>query len=484
MRLDALIDEAGLPSSGHLVATEGDLSTDVTSVTMDSRSLQRGGLFVCVPGTQRDGHDFALSAVGAGAAAVVAERHLDLGVPLVVVTSTRRCLGALASAFWGQPSEHMAVVGVTGTNGKTTTCALLASIFAAHGWSSATLGTLSGTRTTPEAPELQARLSRLRSEGVAAVAMEVSSHALDQHRVDSTRFAAAVWNNLSQDHLDYHESMGAYFAAKARLFERSFTELAVINTGDKWGSLLADRIATSGMTIETWSLDDASELELGRRGSTFSWRGQRLRLALPGRFNVDNALGAATCAMALGVPHPAVVDGLAAVTQVPGRFQAVDGGQAFTVLVDYAHTPEGLRQALEAARELCDGRLLVVFGAGGDRDPQKRPLMGEVAANLADLAVVTSDNPRHEDPYAIIEAIMAGASRRDNVVVEADRAAAIATALATAQPDDVVLIAGKGHETGQQIGDRLEPFDDVEVVRDALARIHASRRPLRSEDEQ
>jgi UDP-N-acetylmuramoyl-L-alanyl-D-glutamate--2,6-diaminopimelate ligase len=306
--------------------------------------------------------------------------------------------------------------------------------------------------------------------------MEVSSHALDQARADAVQFAAGVLTNITRDHLDYHPTMEDYFEAKARLFEPGRIGVAVVNRQDRWGGRLLERLAASGVPTVTFGREDVTDVEVRPDGSRFVWRGATMNLALPGRFNIDNALAAATCAEALGIGVDAVAAGLASVPGVPGRFERVDVGQPFTVLVDYAHTPDGLVQALRAARELTDRRLLVVFGAGGDRDHEKRPQMGEVAADLADLAVVTSDNPRSEDPQAIIEAIVAGAPAASNLVREPDRDRAIAAALAAAGPGDVVVIAGKGHETGQDIGGRIVPFDDAQEARDALVRILASRR--------
>jgi UDP-N-acetylmuramoyl-L-alanyl-D-glutamate--2,6-diaminopimelate ligase len=377
--------------------------------------------------------------------------------------------------MFDHPSAAMRVVGVTGTNGKTTTVTLLAGVFAAHGWASTSLGTLSGTRTTAEAPELQARLADLRLSGFDAVAMEVSSHALDQRRVDAVRFAAGVLTNVTQDHLDYHHTMEAYFEAKARLFDPGRVGVAVVNADDPYGRRLLERIGSSVPT-ETFSLSDARDLAVTGAGSRFTWRGRPVELALRGRFNVANALAAASAAAALGIPEQTVADGLAATSNVRGRFETVDAGQPFTVLVDYAHTPDGLAAALGAARELATGRLIVVFGAGGERDPGKRPLMGHVASSRADLSVVTSDNPRSEDPMAIIDEIRAGVTGGNPVVAEPDRSHAIADALAAAGPGDVVLIAGKGHETGQDFGGRVEPFDDATEARAAWERIIGSRR--------
>ena len=307
--------------------------------------------------------------------------------------------------------------------------------------------------------------------------MEVSSHALDQHRTDALAFAAGIFTNLSPEHLDYHRTMDAYFEAKARLFAEGRVGTAVINTGDPWGARLSARVRAAGLPVEEYSLADAVDVKLRPGGTSFSWRGQRLEVNLGGRFNIANALAAATCAASLGIGEATIAEGLASLAGVQGRFQVVDVGQAFSVIVDYAHTPDGLTQALRAARELGTGNLIIVFGAGGDRDHEKRPLMGAAASHLADLAVITSDNPRTEDPLSIIDQILAGVEGDANVVTEPDRAAAIATALANASEGDVVLIAGKGHERGQDIGGRVVPFDDVEVATTALTRILASRRP-------
>jgi UDP-N-acetylmuramoyl-L-alanyl-D-glutamate--2,6-diaminopimelate ligase len=475
VRLDALLAEANL-DVGLLQTVSGDTTTEVRSLTMDSRQVVPGALFACVPGQTRDGHEFAPAAVAGGAVALLTERKLDLGVAQVGVASVRRALGPVADAFHGHPSRALTVVGVTGTNGKTTTCALLQGAFEANRWRTDTIGTLTQQRTTPEAPDLQDHLAGWRRGGGRAVAMEVSSHALVQHRVDAVRFAAGVFTNLTPEHLDYHRSMSDYFAAKAMLFTPERVGLAVVNRADEWGQRLLKALAKGPIPVETFSPEDAVDVDLDAGRTRFTWRGQRIAIQLGGRFNIANALAAACCAQALGVPVSTIVEGLEAVPGVRGRFEALDAGQPFTVLVDYAHTPDGLVQALQAARELAAGRLLVVFGAGGDRDHEKRPLMGAAASELADLAVVTSDNPRSEDPDAIIEQVVAGARHRSKLVVEPDRAAAISTAMATAQPGDVVLIAGKGHEPGQEIGGRILPFDDVEQSRKAWLRILTSRR--------
>ncbi len=474
MRLGRLVERA-LAGTGLVVEVLGDAGVDIASVSMDSRRVLPGAIFACVPGATADGHAFATAAVGAGAVALLCQQPVDIGVPQVVVRSVRAALGPVAAAVQGWPADDLIVVGVTGTNGKTTTCVLLAAVLEAHGWRSAAIGTLSQARTTPEAPDLQQRLAELRRDGHRAVAMEVSSHALDQHRVGGVHFAAGVLTNVTQDHLDYHGTMERYFEAKARLFEPGRSRLAVVNRDDPWGRRLAAGLEGGPVRVVTYGIDDAAALEIAAGGSNFTWRGQPMRVALGGRFNVANALAAATCAGELGVPAPEIAAGLAEVRTVRGRFERVDAGQPFTVLVDYAHTPDGLRQVLGAARELTGGRVVVVFGAGGDRDREKRPEMGMVAAELADLAVVTSDNPRSEDPGAIIAEVVSGAGDVTRVRIIPDRAEAIETAVWVAGPGDAVVIAGKGHERGQDMGGQVRPFDDAEVARHALERLQLHR---------
>jgi UDP-N-acetylmuramoyl-L-alanyl-D-glutamate--2,6-diaminopimelate ligase len=414
-----------------------------------------------------DGHDLAPQAVEAGAVALLCERFVDVDgrIAQARVSDTRAAMGPVAAAFYDHPSAALRVVGITGTNGKTTVAHLLASVFEAHGWPAGVVGTLTGARTTPEAPALQETLARFRDEGRTAVAMEVSSHALAQHRVDGVQFAVGVFTNLSQDHLDYHLTMEEYFEAKARLFEPGRSGIAVVNADDRWGRRLLDRL---DVPAAPYALADARDLELGNDGATFTWHGAPVRLRLRGRFNVMNALAAATAARELGVPEADVAAGLGAVERVPGRFEVVEGDQPFTVVVDYAHTPDGLEQALAAAHELAvGGRVIVVFGAGGDRDHAKRPLMGAAATRLADVAYLTSDNPRNEDPMAIIEEVRAGAAGGE-LEIEPDRATAIDRAVGRATAGDVVVIAGKGHETGQEIAGVVHPFDDRTAALRAL----------------
>jgi UDP-N-acetylmuramoyl-L-alanyl-D-glutamate--2,6-diaminopimelate ligase len=464
VRLDELLAGADDPSLVLAPAAHG--ATEVTAVVHDTRAVTPGALFCCVPGGHVDGHDLAGDAISAGATALLVERPLDAGVPELRSASVRAALGPVAAAFWGHPSRQLTVVGITGTSGKTTTTHLLGSVLDRHGWPTAVIGTLTGPRTTPEAPELQALLAAERSAGRRAVAMEVSSHALALGRVRATRFAAAVFTNLSHEHLDFHRDLDDYFAAKAMLFDPAYTDRAVVNLDDPRGVELAER---SRVPTEGFSLSDVDELEVGAARSRFRWRGALVQLALGGHFNVSNALAAATTAATLGVDVVTIAEGLTGSPPVPGRFEPIDEGQPFSVVVDYAHKPGALAGALAAARDAAAGRrVLVVFGAGGDRDPSKRPEMGEVAARLADRVLLTSDNPRGEDPLAIIEAIRGGMTTTTQCTIEPDRAAAIAAAIAEARAGDVVVIAGKGHEAEQVVGDVAVPFDDREVARRAL----------------
>ena len=497
MRLRTLLAAAGLdavtvPARPRDGGTAGGPEVNdplIRDVVIASDKVGPGALFGCVPGSRVDGHDYAAQAVDRGAVAIVCERDLEVPVPQVQVPSVRRTLGPLSAAFWASPSRAMRVVGVTGTNGKTTTCALLASMFEAYGWRAGVIGTLTGERTTPEAPVLQCKLAELQDAGSHAVAMEVSSHALDQHRIDGTYFAAAVFTNLSQDHLDYHQTMEAYFVSKARLFTSGQVGVAVVNRDGPWGARLVNLVSDCGADLVTFTPDDASEVVADRRGTSFRWRGRRVELPMRGRFNVANAVAAATTASELGISWEAMASGLASVPPVRGRFEAVDEGQSFGVLVDFAHTPAALAEVLKAARELAaevpavpagrSGRVILVFGAGGDRDRAKRPLMGRMAGELADITFITSDNPRTERPLSIIEEVASGFRGATSPCIDVDRARAISTALAMADAGDVVVIAGKGHETGQDFGTHVEPFDDVEVARHALAKLQDNHRAVR-----
>ncbi|MGI8420708.1 MAG: UDP-N-acetylmuramoyl-L-alanyl-D-glutamate--2,6-diaminopimelate ligase [Gaiellaceae bacterium] len=455
-------------------------SVDVRELAYDARAVEPGDLFFCVPGARADGHDFAPQAVAAGAVALVVERPLALAVPQLVVPSARDAMPVAASTFFGEPSRELEVVGVTGTNGKTTSTFLLYSVLAAARRRPALVGTIESriggerravNRTTPEAIDLQRLFREMVEAGDRSCAIEASSHASALGRLAGTHFAALVFTNLTQDHLDFHGSMEDYYAAKRRLFDGI---PAAVNIGDPYGRRLAgelDSPLTFGFADEAELRPE--QLELDGAGARFRTGGLELSTRLRGRFNVENVLGVVAAARLLGIEDEAIRRGVEAVRGVPGRFEAVDEGQPFTVLVDYAHTPEALEAVLRSARELTARRLLVVFGCGGDRDRGKRPLMGRIATELADHAIVTSDNPRSEDPLAIIAEIIAGSTIEDGEV-EPDRAAAIARAIELAGEGDVLVIAGKGHEPGQEVAGEKIPFDDREVARDALRRLQAT----------
>ena len=488
----------------------GDPSVEVADITHDSRRVTPGSCFACIPGEHADGHDFAAGAVAAGAVALLTERPLRLaatpgiapGIAEACVPSVRVALGPLAARLHGEPSTAMRCLGITGTNGKTTTTFLLGAIATVAGERAAVIGTVGarlgddavivsgGARaneavahTTPEADDLQALLAHVRDAGAGVVAMEVSSHAIDQHRIDGTRFAAVCFTNLTHEHLDYHGTLEAYFDAKAALFDTRFAPTAAINVDDEHGRALVARLHARGndapvvLTYGTGAGADvrATDIVLDARGNTFVLHDTRTGVSAPvasplvGEFNVANALAAAATALAAGFSFADAAAGLGAPITVPGRMERVDAGQSFTVLVDYAHTPDALVLALAAARDIAEGRVLVVFGCGGDRDAAKRPLMGEAAGRGADVVVVTSDNPRSEDPKVIAVAALAGVEQTGaSATVELDRRAAIAAALRAAQPGDVVLVAGKGHESGQTAGGVTLPFDDRVVVREEL----------------
>jgi UDP-N-acetylmuramoyl-L-alanyl-D-glutamate--2,6-diaminopimelate ligase len=470
MKLREVMAGAGVPAVADV---------EVTGLAYDSRAVAPGTLFFCVPGFRSDGHDFAAAAVERGAVALVVQRPLGLAVPEVMVPDVRAAMAPAAAAFYGDPTADLDVVGATGTNGKTTTAFLVRALLEADGRQCGLLGTVTSViggeeravvRTTPEAIELQRDFAAMRAGGDVACAMEASSHALALHRADAIHWAVAIFTNLTQDHLDFHPDMEAYFAAKRRLFEAG-PRVAVINVDDPYGRRLAaehpDAI-TFGIDSEDATLR-ATGVTFALTGSSFTVDGLALRTPLPGRFNVLNALGALAAARALGVADPTIRAALETAGRVPGRFEPVEAGQPFAVLVDYAHTPDSLENVLRAAREIARRHVIVVFGAGGDRDRGKRPLMGRAARTLADKVVVTSDNPRSEDPEEIIAEILRGTGDGPEVESLVDRRAAIARAVTLAGAGDVVVIAGKGHEQGQEFADgRKVPFDDVAVAREAL----------------
>ncbi len=476
----------GVKSLLARIAPQPDTVADtrVTGVAFRADEVCEGDVFFCVRGAVHDGHDFAVDAATRGAAALVVERKLpSLQIPQYLVPSTRVALGHAAAEFWGRPSESMLVFGVTGTNGKTTTTYVLDSILRAAGHSTGIIGTVEtrigdtrvpATRTTPESSEVQALLAKMRDAGVTAVSMEVSSHAIDLHRVDAVVFAAVGFTNLTQDHLDYHRTLAEYAAVKRRLFTDFSVSARVIDTDDSFGATMAEEF-TDAVTVGRSCGDalQAVEERPSADGTQFVvvTPVERVTVSLPlaGAYNVNNALMAAGCALSAGIPLATVVVGLEAAPQVPGRLERIDEGQPFAVLVDYAHTPDSLEKATAAVKSVTTGRTILVFGCGGDRDPSKRPLMGAAAAEHADLVIVTSDNPRSEDPASIIAQIEIGLGATTRYEIEVDRGRAIMRALALAQPGDSVLIAGKGHEDYQVFADETIQFDDREVAREGLS---------------
>jgi UDP-N-acetylmuramoyl-L-alanyl-D-glutamate--2,6-diaminopimelate ligase len=477
-------------AAGDLVVELPTAAKSVTGLAYDAGTVRPGDLFFCIVGLRADGHEFAEQALSAGAVALCVERSLGLDVPEIVVTDTRRALARLAAEFYGHPGDDLVLLGVTGTNGKTTTAYLLESILGVAGYATGLIGTIEtrvagesrpGVRTTPESLDLQRLLAAMRERDVGAVAMEVTSHALALHRVETLRFACAGFTNMSQDHLDFHADMEDYFAAKRSLFVPERAEAGAVNVDDPYGRRL--RNATGVATVGFGLADDADvraqRVTTSSSGSEFvvsSPVGElKIATTLVGGFNVSNCLAACACALQAGIEPNAIEDGIARLHAVPGRFEAVDRGQPFTVVVDYAHTPDSLDNVLREARRMArlqHGRVLCLFGCGGDRDRAKRPLMGAVAARLADVVVVTSDNPRSEDPEAIIGAILEGVLAErpqgpDATLV--DRREAIGRLLVGAWPGDVAVIAGKGHEAGQQIAGATVPFDDRVVATEVLA---------------
>jgi len=466
----------------------GDPDVMVTDVTHDSRHAGEGTMYVAVRGSHFDGHDFISRALAAGSDAVCVDHFTSSGVSELEVVDTREVMGPLSAAVHGDPSATVAVVGVTGTNGKTTVTHYVESMTASAGRTPGLIGTvhtrvgehgLVSERTTPEATDFQRLLAEMRDLGADVIAAEISSHALELGRVSATKFEVAAFTNLSQDHLDFHGDMDRYRAAKERLFRDYEVGTAVINVTDPVGEGIASvarmPVLRVGPEGDVWADNVTTSFE--GTGFDLVVAGDRHRVDAPliGAFNVENALIAAGCCLALGLSVEQVVAGLGQLGPVPGRFELVSGSFPVRVVVDYAHTPEGIHQAISVARDLAMGRVIAVFGAGGDRDREKRPLMGRAAVE-ADLSVLTSDNPRSEDPEAIIRDVMSGIEG-SGVVVEADRRRAIEHAIRAASPGDVVLILGKGHETGQEIGERILPFDDKLVAAEVLERMLRSSDP-------
>jgi UDP-N-acetylmuramoyl-L-alanyl-D-glutamate--2,6-diaminopimelate ligase len=459
----------------------------IGNLAYDTRTVSEGALFFCVPGERVDGHDLAWEAIERGAAALVVERQLDVGVPQLVVENVRAAMAVAADTFFGEPTKELEICGVTGTNGKTTTVFLLHSMLGVAGRKPGLVGTVrwivGGEKrpapfTTPEAIELQRLFREMVDAGDRSAAVEASSHGAAFRRLDRVRFDVLVFTNLTQDHLDLHGTLEEYFRAKRRLFVGPQPPPAAVNVGDEWGKRLAAELAeTHRAPLVTFGLGEEAELrpeglEVGASGSRFRAGGIEIETPLRGIFNVENVLGAVAAGVLLDLDEESIQDGVARVHEIPGRFEAIDAGQPFAIVVDYAHTPDSLATVLRAARGLGDGRVIVVFGAGGDRDRGKRPLMGKIAAEHADIAIVTSDNPRSEDPLAIIRDVLQGSGI--DVEIDPDRRSAIRRAVALAEAGDVVVIAGKGHEQGQEISGNVHPFDDRAVVREALAALRAA----------
>jgi UDP-N-acetylmuramoyl-L-alanyl-D-glutamate--2,6-diaminopimelate ligase len=465
----------------------GRAPVEIHDLAYDTRAVTPGSLFFCVRGERVDGHELAPEAVERGAIALVAERPLELDVVQVVVPDTRRAMAPAAVAFFADPTRELEVAGATGTNGKTTTTFLLHSILDAAGRRPGLLGTIesrvggarrTAIRTTPEAIDLQRTFREMLEAGDRSCAMEATSHGSELGRLDGVRFAALVFTNLTRDHLDFHGTFERYYAAKRRLFVEGERPPAAVNVGDEYGRRLAAELKDlKDEPLLTFGFADdadvrADSLELGPEGARFRAAGIELRTHLRGRFNVENVLGAVAAARLLGVDDSAIAAGVERLAGVPGRFESVDEGQPFAVFVDYSHKPDALENVLRTARGLTQNRLVCVFGCGGDRDRTKRPVMGRIATELADLTIVTSDNPRSEDPEAIIGEILEGIRTDPGITqVEPDRRAAITRALEAAREGDVVVIAGKGHEQGQEFADGKIPFDDREVAREALRQL-------------
>jgi UDP-N-acetylmuramoyl-L-alanyl-D-glutamate--2,6-diaminopimelate ligase len=470
--------------TGLLTGLDGAAPTgadvEVTDIVYDSREARPDTVFVALRGAVADGHDFAAAAAQAGCAALVVERQLDnVDVPQWIVGDTRLALAVMSARYFDDPSRGLSLAGITGTNGKTTTAYMLDAVYRAAGFTSGLIGTVEYrigdetvpvTRTTPESYELQKLLRRMVDAGVKRAVMEVSSHAVAQQRVAAVSYAARTFTNLTQDHLDYHGDMESYFTAKRSFFAGEGAP-AIINTDDEYGRRLADGLPH----VFTYGVDRRADYQAKRvafdlAGATFTLVAPdgefKMKLPVPGAFNIMNSLAAAATARQQAIGWPAIIAGLRDLRQVPGRFERVDGDHGFAVIVDYAHTPDSLRRAVEAARAATAGRVITVFGCGGDRDRGKRPLMGEAASAGSDVTIITSDNPRSEDPEAIIADIKAGIAGPCETVP--DRREAIELAVRVAKAGDVVLIAGKGHEREQIFADKTVAFDDKAVAEEVL----------------
>ncbi|TYP54947.1 UDP-N-acetylmuramoyl-L-alanyl-D-glutamate--2,6-diaminopimelate ligase [Thermosediminibacter litoriperuensis] len=472
-----------LKTLSEIVDVRGSTDIEISSIAYDSRKVEKGSLFIAIQGFKLDGHDYIREAVSNGAVAVIGEKEVDLSedVLYIKVKNSRKALSEVSSLFFGKPAERLNVIGVTGTNGKTTTTYLIKAILDEAGYSTGVVGTigirikdrlLPAERTTPESLELNQIFSEMLKEGVEYVAMEVSSHSLKLHRVDHIKFEVGVFTNLTQDHLDFHASFEDYYASKKKLFDLS--RKAVINVDDESGERLCRELNIPVLTYAVEKNADvrAENVAISSDGVSYDVcaGGKRRKIVyrVPGRFSVYNSLAAISACLFLGIDLDTMTKALEKVRGVPGRFEPVDEGQNFTVIVDYAHTPDGLENVLNAIKTFARGRIITVFGAGGDRDRGKRPLMGRVVSEHSDYFIITSDNPRTEDPQAIIDDIEKGIMEKSKYEKVTDRREAIKRAIEMASGGDVILIAGKGHEDYQIIGDKILPFDDREVVREFL----------------
>ena len=467
---------AELASRGLLATDVGNVANvHIADVNHDSRKVHADTLFCCISGARTNGHQFVDAVASSGASALLVTQDAEYPLPFLKVLDDRRAMAYAAHVVHGRPSQEVPVFGVTGTNGKTTTAAMLSSILRCAGMSPHVFGTLNSERTTPEATDLQREMRRAINEGAQSVVMEVTSHALQLQRVAGVQFAAGIFTNLGHDHLDFHGTMENYFASKAELFNTATTRVAIVNIDDTWGVKLAESLEGRyvGSDLVRVSINEVQNLESTLANSTFTWRGKNIALPLGGLFNVSNALLAASAAEVYGVSLEAIVEGLEALQVVPGRVQKVSNSSGVHAFVDFAHTPDSLQAMLSSARASAGkGRVIVVFGCGGDRDREKRPEMGKVASEIADIVIVTSDNSRSEDPASIIADICSGMGKTRPVEI-ANRREAITHAVNLAQSGDVVIVAGKGHETLQLIGTMSLPFSDVEELELAFAQKEA-----------
>ncbi len=449
-----------------------NIDPEVNRVIHDSREVIEGDIFCCLRGEITDGHNYIQEAIDSGASAILAEEASGFKIPTFLVENVRTVLPRVASRIVGNPSKEISVVGVTGTNGKTSVVSMLAEILRTHGISTATIGTLTGLLTTPESPELQRELRKHCNDGVEVVAMEVSSHSLVQKRVDEIYFSTVAFTNLSHDHLDFHGGMESYYQAKALLFSREFSEKAVIATDSEYGHSYFEKAISSGMEVEAFSIKNRNVV-FEQESSSFDWRGERVTIPLGGPFAFANALLSAEIAIQLGLEVQEIIPGLNSLNGINGRFESLAVTQEVSAIIDYAHTPSALAELLEGCRKIVAGRIILVFGCGGDRDSKKRPLMGEVASTGADVNILTSDNPRNEDAEKIITEIASGMPVKPQIV-ETDRQKAIEEAVNESEPGDLIIIAGRGHEEYQEIQGKAIPFSDRAVLLDVISKASPS----------